>query len=107
MPVGEHVAETETHRPAEQHVNERAAGQFIGNPVGQPCLGPGSLKFMPVNPLCERSMDLFVHEEPVLFIGRVERDPTEDTNAKFHARAGLDAARSADHPHRRERRRQQ
>ena len=106
MTVGEHVAEAETHCPAQQHVNEQAARQLTCNAVCHLCLGPGSLKFMPAKPRCERSVDLFVHEQPVLFIGCVKRDPTKDTNAEFYARAGLEAARSADHPHRRERRRQ-
>jgi hypothetical protein len=106
MTVGEQVAETQSHRPTEQHGDERAAGQFICNAVGQPCLGPGGLEFMPVNPLRERTVDLLVYEQPILLIGCVERNPTEETNAELHARAGLDAAGSADHPHRRERRRQ-
>ena len=107
MTVGEHVAETETHRPAEQLGHEWAAGQFIGNAVSQPCFGPGGLEFMSVDPIRERTVDLFVHKQPVPLVGRVERDPLEDSNAEFHAGAFLDAARPADQAHRRKRRCQQ
>ncbi len=62
---------------------------------------------MPVNPLGERSVDLSVFKKPIPLICGMQCNPTEETNAEFHARAGLDSARSADHPHRRERRRQQ
>ena len=107
MTVGKHVVETETHRPAEQHRNEWAAGQFIGNAVSQPRFWPGGLEFMPVDPLRERAVDLFVHEQAVPLVGSVERDPLEDSNAEFHTGAFLDAALSADQAHRRKRRRQQ
>src|ERR1035437_8285874 len=50
---------------------------------------------------------MFTNEPPVHFICCMQRDPPDYSHAEFHPRAGLDATRSADPSHRRERWRQQ
>ena len=81
-----------------------SAGQFVSDAVGQLCLRSGCFEFMPVDPFCKGTLDLFVYEEAVFFVSGVEGDPMEDDDAKLDACAGLDAACLADDPNGRERR---
>src|SRR5579859_291529 len=100
MPVIEHAVQPLPEYPAEQHVSERAARQLIIDAIGEACLAAaGVLKFVPVDPSGEGSLGLFVDEQPVPLIRRMQCGPREDSNTKFHARTGLNRARPADYSH--------
>ena len=108
MAVGEQIAQAESHRPAEQRVDQQAAGKFILDPIRQTRLVSNRLELMPVNPLREGSLDLFVHEEPVLLVGCMLRDPPERSDVQLNACAGINAAAAAGgHAHGRKSGRQQ
>ena len=75
MPVVKHPIQSWLQHPAEEHIDELAAGQLILHAVGEACLAVDILKLVPVDPFGERSLDLFVYEKTVLLICRVLRDP--------------------------------
>jgi mannose-6-phosphate isomerase-like protein (cupin superfamily) len=107
MPVVEHPVQPLPDNPAEQYVTDRATTQFILHAVDEACLAAGVVKFVPVDPLGEGSLDLLVFEQNVPLECSMQRDPGEYSYTQFHARTGLDAPSPPDHPHSRECRRQQ
>src|SRR5260370_30902038 len=62
---------------------------------------------MPVAPVGEGPLDLFVDEQTVLLIGSMQRDPRKYSDTKFYAGASFDATIPTNDPHTRECRCQQ
>ena len=75
MPVVKHPVKSRFQHPAEEHIEDRAAGQLILHAVGEACLAIGILELVPVDPFGEGSLDLFVYEKTVLLVCGVQRDP--------------------------------
>src|SRR5205809_1121821 len=102
MPAMEQSVEPRLYHPAKQPVDDRAARQVILQTIGQAGLSAGILKLVPMDPPGEGPLDLFVHEQHVFFIHRVQRDPGEYSYTKFYPRTGPDATSPGHHPHHRE-----
>lgn len=79
MAVSKHVVQTKRHDPAEQPIDQRAARKLVLDPIRLKRFAANCFEFVPVNPPCERPVDLFVYEKPVLLIGRVQRNLTRPT----------------------------
>ena len=99
VPVTEHEMQPGADHPADQRVGDPTTGQLILQAVGKTGLAAEIRKLVPVNPLGERSLNLFVHKQRVFLIRRVPRDPAEACNPKFDSRTCVDAAVPCRHPH--------
>ncbi len=104
--MSEHLSQTSCHRPSEEDVDHRAAGQRERQSIGQPATATLILKLVPMDPPREGAPDLFVHEKAVLFKRRVLRHPCHRPNREDHAGARANAAAATDDPNRGEGRRQ-
>lgn len=100
MPVPEHRAQSDPHCPSQQAIHPDAARQGEIDAVRKTGGIPHGLKFVAVNPECERTFDLLIFEETILLKRGVQRDPPNRADPQFHTRPRLNTALFPDHPHR-------
>lgn len=96
----EHLAQSQTDRPAEEGVDRGAATQRERQPIGQAATTAFIGELVPMDPLGERAGHLFVDKETILFVSRVLRHPGDRADLEHHASADPDASTSADNAQR-------
>ena len=97
MTMMEHLTQPQINGPSKQTIGPSASRQSILDSVCQMRCIPHRFKFMTMNPLGEWPTYLAVLKEAILFVGSMQRDPVERTDAKFDAGAGLQATGFSDY----------